>query len=301
MSLQIEGRKCVVCQAYLFSDDDVVFCPECGAPHHRDCYKSVGHCGLSHLHGTPDEYKFVPMPEPTEEPEKIKNACRNCGKEIPEGSRFCPYCRAQQVPPVVFEIKTPEMPEQVGDIPTADIQNAVGPNVFRYVNKFKDFTNGRRVSWNWAAFLVPHGWFAFRKMYGYAAIAAAVMIAASIFTVPLMLAMENMPILEAAESTAVVPDITRLMAMAEYIMQAGPVPIICGLISSLLNIALRVISALFGDYLYKGRIEEVCREANDAEDREEHFKRRGGVSFLGFIIAFYAVTIITTLLSELLM
>ena len=80
MSLQIEGRKCVVCQSYLFEDDDVVFCPECGAPHHRDCYKSVGRCGVAHLHGTSEEYKFVPQPEETpkaEEPVNLKNVCRN--------------------------------------------------------------------------------------------------------------------------------------------------------------------------------------------------------------------------------
>ena len=31
MSFNIEGEQCPVCHAYLFEDDDVVFCPECGA------------------------------------------------------------------------------------------------------------------------------------------------------------------------------------------------------------------------------------------------------------------------------
>ncbi len=304
MSLQIEGRKCVVCRAYLFSDDDVVFCPECGAPHHRDCYRSVGHCGVADLHGTSEEYKFIPLPEETPEPEediKPKNVCRNCGREIPEEGRFCPYCRTEQTSPLNFGINTPDMPENVGDIPTADLQNAVGPNAFRYVRKFKEISEGRRVSWNWAAFLVPHGWFAFRKMYGYAAIAAAVMIASSIFTVPLMLAMENMPIMETAESVGALRTIEEMTALAEYLLQAGPVPIICAFISTVLNVAVRVVSALFGDVLYKGRIEEVCRGAASAEVREEHFKRRGGVSFFAFIIAFYAVMFITSYLPVFLM
>ena len=43
---------CSVCHAYLFDDDDVVYCPVCGAPHHRDCYKSIGHCAFEEAHGT---------------------------------------------------------------------------------------------------------------------------------------------------------------------------------------------------------------------------------------------------------
>ena len=49
MSISIEGEKCPVCGAYLFDEDDVVFCPECGAPHHRECYNAVGHCALAAL------------------------------------------------------------------------------------------------------------------------------------------------------------------------------------------------------------------------------------------------------------
>ena len=41
MSIRTEEEQCVVCHAYLFSDDDVVYCPECGAPHHRECYNGI--------------------------------------------------------------------------------------------------------------------------------------------------------------------------------------------------------------------------------------------------------------------
>ena len=36
--------KCAYCHALLFEEDDVVYCPECGAPHHRDCYNQLGEC-----------------------------------------------------------------------------------------------------------------------------------------------------------------------------------------------------------------------------------------------------------------
>ena len=34
----------------------MVYCPECGAPHHRECYNSIGHCALEEFHGTDMQY-----------------------------------------------------------------------------------------------------------------------------------------------------------------------------------------------------------------------------------------------------
>ena len=68
MSLDTKNQKCAVCSAYLFDEDDVVYCPVCGAPHHRECYLSIGKCGLEEFHGTEKEYKKPEEPEtpPTE-------------------------------------------------------------------------------------------------------------------------------------------------------------------------------------------------------------------------------------------
>ena len=63
MGVTVEGQKCPVCDAYLFDNDDVVFCPECGAPHHRECYHSIGHCAFESTHGTEQQYKRIPIPE----------------------------------------------------------------------------------------------------------------------------------------------------------------------------------------------------------------------------------------------
>ena len=51
MSGETKKLTCGVCHAYLFEDDDVVYCPVCGAPHHRDCYKSIGHCAYEAAQG----------------------------------------------------------------------------------------------------------------------------------------------------------------------------------------------------------------------------------------------------------
>ena len=98
MSLHIEGQDCPVCHAHLFDDDDVVFCPVCGTPHHRDCYKAVGHCALEADHGTPRQYA-PPEKAPEGEAKRDKaNAgqtgkkCPRCGENCMPDTLFCPRC-----------------------------------------------------------------------------------------------------------------------------------------------------------------------------------------------------------------
>ena len=38
-------EKCPVCENEFTNDDDIVVCPLCGTPHHRECYKKNGECG----------------------------------------------------------------------------------------------------------------------------------------------------------------------------------------------------------------------------------------------------------------
>ena len=44
--------KCPVCNIQFDDDADVVVCPECGTPHHRECYIQNGKCINADKHGT---------------------------------------------------------------------------------------------------------------------------------------------------------------------------------------------------------------------------------------------------------
>ena len=41
---------CAKCGKPFTEDDDVVVCPDCGAPHHRSCYLEEGHCARQDQH-----------------------------------------------------------------------------------------------------------------------------------------------------------------------------------------------------------------------------------------------------------
>ena len=38
------GLKCPICGKPFTADDDIVVCPQCGAPYHRECYIKAGKC-----------------------------------------------------------------------------------------------------------------------------------------------------------------------------------------------------------------------------------------------------------------
>ena len=54
------GCKCPVCQQPFDAGDDVVVCPECGAPYHRACYQKNAGCLFADRHGAGFEWKPAP-------------------------------------------------------------------------------------------------------------------------------------------------------------------------------------------------------------------------------------------------
>ncbi len=299
MSLKLEGRKCVVCDSYLFEEDDVVFCPDCGAPHHRDCWESVGHCKLAELHGTPEEYKYVEAETEKAEPEKPKASatCRSCGKELEEKAHYCPYCGARNImnspefANAVYGTSVDPEEELEQGIKTQEVLRVVTLNAGRYILKFKSLVKGKRLSWNWAAFLVPHGWFAFRKMYALSAVIAALMIASSLLYLPMLQAVQSAPLTDNMSYSEAVK------VTSEAMMSAPTVAMIFALASGALELVIRVFCALFADSAYKKRVLRVCGEIREADDRHAATRKLGGINPIAFLIAVFTVSILYDLIS----
>ena len=48
--MRYSDYKCDGCGRVFQNDDDIVVCPECATPQHRECYKEKGGCVNAHLH-----------------------------------------------------------------------------------------------------------------------------------------------------------------------------------------------------------------------------------------------------------
>ena len=111
--MDVSKKECVVCHKPLTEHDDVVFCPECGAPYHRECYEKEGHCVFEEKHGS-FSYES-PKPKHTEEHAQGAR-CPNCGAENPQSANYCSKCGKK------LEEPAPEEPEVYDAVPVQDQQ-----------------------------------------------------------------------------------------------------------------------------------------------------------------------------------
>ena len=199
-----KNEKCPVCNQEFKDGDDIVTCPVCGTPHHRECYKKIGHCFNEDKHAEGYEFKktnetkieekahnvnqgtavgsyFSPdksaqgeeksnQSEPQNSKSNTKK-CVSCGEEINKNAPFCNKCGARQ-PMNDLSNSQPFIPNlntgyENSDL-TIDGESAedIAGVVKTNIPKFMDnFKSGKKFSWNWAGFIFGPYYLFFRKMY----------------------------------------------------------------------------------------------------------------------------------------
>ncbi|MBP1561224.1 MAG: DUF2628 domain-containing protein [Oscillospiraceae bacterium] len=85
------GTRCIVCSEKFTSDDDVVICPECGTPYHRECYKKEGKCVNTVLHQRGGSWK-PSYDTGSDSASSEAVTCRFCGNVNPPLTLFCRRC-----------------------------------------------------------------------------------------------------------------------------------------------------------------------------------------------------------------
>ncbi len=182
--MKYEKQNCVHCGRECAKNDDVVVCPVCGTPHHRECWADGNGCGNAHRHA--EGYVYV-NPNQSQESEKIEK-CAFCGNENPASALLCHKCGADLtkgpqsnmndegdmngMPFMTFSFTQQKNPyedsqEKIDDVPVSEIAKRVAFKTEYYIPKFKKISR-RKIpfSWNWAAFFMPTCvWFYYRKCY----------------------------------------------------------------------------------------------------------------------------------------
>lgn len=170
---------CPVCHRAFSSGEDIVVCPQCGAPHHRACFHSLGHCAYDTHHGTSLQWK----PDPQKDDEHVR-VCGNCGTVNADGLKVCRKCGHNLLEPL--PAPSSEQPQSEAAIfysqfspyigidpdscmdgcPARDIAGFVGARADYYLARFHFMRSQKtKNSWNWAAALFPVGWALYRKLY----------------------------------------------------------------------------------------------------------------------------------------
>ena len=152
-------EKCPVCEKEFANEDDIVVCPLCGTPHHRDCYKKNGECGNYDKHSegfrwTPEEVNLQQL----EQPEKEQ-------QDTPEQPPINPFFGANPLS---------QFPQELEEgVSTEEVAGFVQVHAIKYLSNFF-YMKSNKKTFSWAAFFFTPYWFFYRKMYKLGAIFMAI-------------------------------------------------------------------------------------------------------------------------------
>lgn len=324
-----KGLSCPHCNTSFTENDDVVACPICGAPHHRDCWTENGGCSCAEDHGTDKQWsretaKEQPAPEHSTkedsyEPDTSTTApCPRCGTHNSPYAERCARCglplKAQDwhsahapygTPHSTFNEYTPfhnphmpcggVSPDAVLDGETArDLAAVVRTNTPYYLPRFERMArSGSKISWNWAAFFLPAYWLLFRKQH----LAGIAVLAVNILytVISSLLVVACFPsILEQKTYAAMYEELWLLMQTDEKALLAG----LLITAVSLIPFCVRLLVGMLGNRLYMKRCRHLIRSTREVypEGYQAQLAMVGGTSPALAVVGYFAYKIIPNLI-----
>ena len=374
--MRYTNEKCDGCGKIFTDDEDIVVCPECATPQHRECYKNHGGCVNSHKHGEDFTWTNSDNLVSYAVPEKAKTIpCPNCGYGNPEGSDHCKQCsmkftlfgynvvdasakeeekerEVQQTPPAPeSNIPEYEAPFTLGEgegfendgtpvtdtAPTRDeieqklidvissssgfspdgedfsfggpfpkedktcgvhtnLMGAfIGSSAMKYIEKFKRFDFGHKISFNFAALFFSPYWFFYRKLIKPGIIFMTVNLCLSIIATPSLLEFVNKatPLLEK------LPTVTDEGLAATMLMEleALYVPVIA---FAVVQFLVNLVAGFIANPLYRKYTVSSLKEIASFENQKNsmaYLLRKGGVAPLYALGAMLAENLLTSIIS----
>lgn len=316
--MEYKGIKCPVCGIEFQDGDDIVVCPECGTPHHRECYEIENRCANEDRHS--EDFSFGDDTETDGESYESEDViCPRCKSVNPKGSFYCSRCgfplgmdntanaqNPQGNPNFsrVFDPMAGVNPEEdMGEGVTAGeiskfVQNNT-PYFIRVFNNIKTFSKGR---FNFCAFLFSGGYLLYRKMYKIGAVITAVMLL--LWTAELYIhyctpaGMKMIGLMEnyynsAANSTAAFQELYKGILSLDFTSQ-----LLLGLmyLSSIAQFVLRIVIGIKANRIYfkhcKAQISEIKR---DNPNPAEEIQAKGGVNTaiaISFLVVYFIIEFI---------
>lgn len=290
------GTPCPYCGKNFTVEDDIVVCPECGTPHHRDCYKEHSSCANEEMHSENYEWKSAVVP-PVHQHEQHQNTgrvlCSYCGKENPASSHYCNSCGAplgvnreprSTTPSEEFQRERERIISESlnGDLNGISAKEAavyVRTNVGYFLPRFKAFTKGAKFDTNFSAFFFSHFYLFYRKMYG---LGAAVFAATAILQIPTFL----LDLVTLQEQYVQMGLISQIIWEIPHQKELA----IYSLIANVLIWAIRILLMVFFNRLYFSKVVNTIKGSrenlsNQSEEKiSAFFRKKGGTSMVGPII-----------------
>lgn len=293
--------KCPVCNKQFKDGDDIVVCPECGTPHHRECYKLTGHCVNQGLHKS--GYSFIDSEKEKLKVEEQKETAKSFEGEYSGDYYYSPdddfVAQAKKevqekkqastdndntdggffsIPTIQVDESFYKMRGTIDGLSISDIAATVRTNVSRFIQIFKKQSKTKKkAGWNWAAFFFGSFYLLFRKMYkqgvAFFCLAMTSIIAGEAFILKFapkyVSAVQNFVTQYASNPSGIsTADAQKLLTTSDAINAQKIMYIILAVM-----LLLRIIEAIFADYFYKGTVASIIKKVTQQLDEGASFSQ----------------------------
>ncbi len=286
-----ENDICPVCQKVFEKGDDIVVCPECGTPHHRECYKQIGKCANSALHSEGFVFKRAAAnaePEKQEEqnasvPPFFASLMADAQKQAGENADTASEDdkAGQSSPFIPPQLKGEPAIKEIDGQPVGYIAATIGANARRFLSAF---SKEKTIGWNWSAFIFGPFYYLYRKMFweGFLLVAVDVairMLVSILFSETIQAYSQGYTAaIQSLNDNAITPEAAREFVNQMNVLgtQTGmmkPVLILLGLL-----FVMHIICALFADSVYKKKVLTIVKEADAKLEQDAFF---GVTPFMG--------------------
>ncbi|MDE6412975.1 MAG: DUF2628 domain-containing protein [Eubacterium sp.] len=273
-----ENNKCPVCSKKFEEGDDVVVCPDCGTPHHRECYQSLGKCANKDKHETDFVYDRDKYKEENAE-EIVQEKIFNLADEVKTVVEALDNADAPKDETPVSDVKQKESNEPTIDgVPVSDVKTVVGVRTERFLHRF---SKKRKLGWNWGAFFFGPYYFMYRKMFGESLVFLAIpfvvnLIINNVFS-SAMLVLKN--IFDEMSAIIVTYDTQKMAAFLKSSIAApeNKQAWMVILITLAVSFGIRIIAALIADNQYRKRVVKIIKIVDEKVDLGESFSLVGPV------------------------
>ncbi len=281
------GNLCPVCNENFKTEDDIVVCPLCGTPHHRECYKKNGECAHSEKHS--EGYRWEPSSTtPSVSPENAENPVPSFMTENAQGEAHnsrdaasTVFWANQQNP---FDAYPKELCEGVS---TEEAAEFVQMNAFKYLQNFFYQKSGKK-TFNWAAFFFAPYWFFYRKLYKLGVIFLAIMLAMSVaFSLPSSVQKFVADSNEWYEKYGDVSSLTEeemetAVAQQKEIYLSNPAGVAITIAEGVLSLTIQLFIGFKANKWYYNhtvsKIRQIKADTTEPELRKLNFYKQGGMS-----------------------
>ena len=324
--MEFTQYNCPVCEKKFENGDDIVVCPECGTPHHRECYDSLGRCFYEDKHAEGFSFENLNT-EQTENEQKNSQfedfetiLCPVCFHKNPKNAQVCQRCgtdlraenahnpqqengqpnqqgsQYQGMPP--FGFSASGMPsfdplagmngeEEIAEnVKVSEAAKYIGKSTQYFLPVFKKIKNGFTARFNFSAMVFAEVYFLYRKMTVLGVIISLIMISTSVASTAIMMSPEWIN-----SYNSIMASMRSGVSVSLFSSDLSFMYIPLALQG--LRLVIRILSGLFANRLYYShcskRIQHI--KAEKPADLSKTLEQKGGVN-LPLAASFYAASMI---------